>query len=424
MKNERIKYIVFINSLPKRTEGLLKKYIKKHNKKWDYLILKQKGTPFREKEYLIDYENKESVLKFFEQYGKSIIAITARSEGDIPLFQRIIPYVPQHILVPTVESLTACLEKTKMRKAFSSYDKSITPKFAILSRFDQQEIDSVVQKIDFPVIVKPSGLASSLLVQAAYYPEELKTILTQMFKKIDQIYQKKKGRGKPEVLIEEFIEGNVYSVDAHINNDGEIFFNPFIKYKVAVEKGFDDFFIYEVSAPCGLTQELIENAQKVAQKGIKALGLKNSSAHIELIYKNNSWKLIEIGARVGGNRSTLYKKTFGINIDINDILIRMNKKISTQKKHIGYSSILKIYPKNEGYIKKIKGLKRIKKFSSVSKIIPHLKVGDKSLFAKNGGENILKINLFNKDKIQLLADKRKVEKTIEVETSKTNKFLL
>lgn len=411
------KYIVFINAVSKRTEGLLKKYIAQHHKPWDYRILKQIGETPMEKAWYIDYENKESIMDFFETFGKNIISITTRAEKDLPLFQKIIPYTPEHILVPTVLSLDLCLEKTKMRRALHNYDTALTPKFFILDTYNPETINALCKKITFPVIVKPSGLTSSLLIQAAYYPEELKTILEKIFTQIHGVYRQKHGRGAPEVLVEELIEGSVYSVDAHINNRGEVFFNPFIKYKVAIEKGFDDFFIYEVSAPADLPPYLVEQAQEVSKKGIEALGLKNSSAHIELIYKHNIWKLIEIGARVGGNRSTLYKKTFNTNIDMNDILIRMNKKIVIRKKHVGYSSILKLYPKKEGYITHIKGLSDIQTLPSVSKIIPNLKVGAYALFAKNGGENILKVNLFHTDKLQLLADKRKVEKIIDIETT-------
>lgn len=415
------KYIVFINAVSKRTEGLLKKYIAHHDKPWDYRILKQVGETPMEKAWYIDYENKESIVDFFETFGADIICITTRAEKDLPLFQKIIPYTPKHILVPTVLSLDLCLEKTKMRKALYTHDAALTPKFFTLDRYNPETIDALCNHIEFPVIVKPSGLNSSLLIQAAYYPEELKTILENIFHKIQDVYTQKHGRGAPEVLVEELIEGSVYSVDAHINNRGEVFFNPFIKYKVATEKGFDDFFIYEVSAPADLPPPLIDQAQKVSQKGITALGLKNSSAHIELIYKHDTWKLIEIGARVGGNRSTLYKKTFNTNIDINDILIRMDKKIEIQDTHVGYSSILKLYPKKEGYITHIQGLSHIQTLPSVSKIIPNLNIGAYALFAKNGGEPILKVNLFHTDRLQLLADKRKVEKILDIKTTKKSK---
>ena len=101
----------------------------------------------------------------------------------------------------------------------------------------------------------------------------------------------------------------------------------------------------------------------------------------------------------------------------------MNKKVSIKNKHIGYSSIIRMYPKEEGYLKKIQGIHTIKKLSSVSKIISNIKKGDKVLFAKNGGENILKVNLFNKNRLQLLADKRKLEKFIKIETTKKRTLL-
>ena len=99
----------------------------------------------------------------------------------------------------------------------------------------------------------------------------------------------------------------------------------------------------------------------------------------------------------------------------------MDKKIEIQDTHVGYSSILKLYPKKEGYITHIQGLSHIQTLPSVSKIIPNLNIGAYALFAKNGGEPILKVNLFHTDRLQLLADKRKVEKILDIKTTKKSK---
>jgi len=42
-------------------------------------------------------------------------------------------------------------------------------------------------------------------------------------------------------------------------------------------------------------------------------------------------------------------------------------------------------------------------------------------FAKHGGKSVFNVILFNKDRSKLLADKRRIEKMIEIVTTKTKK---
>ena len=101
-----------------------------------------------------------------------------------------------------------------------------------------------------------------------------------------------------------------------------------------------------------------QKAKEVSIKGIHALGLRNSIAHIELIQKEGEWKIVEIGARMGGFRSMMYKKSFGINLDIQDINIHLGRKINLPRNKKGYTSVIKFFAKKEGIITKIQGIKK------------------------------------------------------------------
>jgi len=148
------------------------------------------------------------------------------------------------------------------------------------------------------------------------------------------------------------------------------------------------------------------------------LGLQNTTTHIELIYTGTDWKIIEIGPRIGGSRSEMYKQCYDINHTINDILIRIGKKPVIKNKPIGFTTILYFFPQKEGYIYEINGTKKARKLESFQSLDAKLKKGDRSLHAKNGGEYALKVSLFNKERSALLRDKRKLEKYIEIETKK------
>jgi hypothetical protein len=129
----------------------------------------------------------------------------------------------------------------------------------------------------------------------------------------------------------------------------------------------------------------------------------------------SGWKIIEIGPRIGGSRGYMYKKSYGINHMMNDVLNRTDGEININKKSKGYSGSISFYPRNEGRLKKIHGLKKIKSVDSVDKINKKKETGEKCLFAKNGGSGALNIYLFNKNRKKLMDDIGILEEEIKIE---------
>jgi biotin carboxylase len=419
------KYILYAGNVGAWRQTI-EQHIEHKNLPWKIIVFVQKksGSVIQEeteyfKEILVDFDKQQDIKKNLVLLGDQLIAVVNRGERNIPLFQKLIPHLRKDLLVPTVEALIKSTEKTAMRKAFRKYDRSITPKFEILTVISDEEIVRINKRLEFPVIVKPSGLAQAVLVQAAHYPAELKEILLRMQKYMKKSYKEMKGRGTPTILIEEIIEGDQYSVDAFVDDIGNVSFCPFVKYTTSGQKGFDDFFSYEQTTPATISKDSVQKAKIVCIKGLNALGLRNSIAHIEMIRKEGDWKIVEIGPRMGGFRSMMYKKSFGINLDIQDIKIHLGRPITIPRTKRGYISVIKFFAKQEGTITKITGIKKAQSLLSFAGTVQNLKKGDKARFAKNGGIYIVRVTLFNKNKAQFIEDKRKLEKMVHIETSKT-----
>lgn len=422
--SDKKKYVVYVGKV-KAFRETLEEHIAAKKLPWKILSLVSNGheadiqpeTDFYKQIY-INFNDVDDIKEFVLEYGRSIIAVVNRGERYIPDYQKLIPHLPKRLLVPSVDALTKATEKTAMRKAFWKYDKSITPKFEILTEISDEEITRINKRLEFPVIVKPSGLAQAVLVQAAHYPAELKEILLKMQKYMKSSYKKMKGRGTPTILIEEIIDGDQYSVEAFVDEIGNVSFCPFIKYITSGQKGFDDFFSYEQTTPATISKESAQLAKEVSIKGIHALGLRNSIAHIELIRKEGEWKIVEIGARMGGFRSMMYRNSFGINLDIQDIKIHLGRPVKIPRKKKGYTSVIKFFAKEEGTITKISGIKKAEKLPSFMGTVQNLKKGDRAQFAKNGGTYVFRVTLFNENKAQFIEDKRRLEKMVHIETRK------
>lgn len=418
-------YIVYVGSIPSGVLENVVRYIKTKKRPWKVMLWRATDLDFpipEETKYFrvehVDFSDPEDIKDIIAEYEGQIACVTARKDTNIPYLQKTIPHLPEGLRLPMVAALERGVDKIKMRKAFSKYSQKITPKYEIIDDLQNAKPSQFKTKLHFPVIVKPDGLQAALLVQAAYYPEELKEILTKMQKTIGKIYKRDAGRGTISVLIEEIIEGDQYSVDVHIGNSGTIYFNPFVKYTMARQMGYDDFFSYEQTTPATISKESLEKARQVCADGIAALKLRNSSAHIELIRREGEWKIVEIGPRIGGFRPEMYGRSFGINIDMNDVLIRMGKKPIIPRVKKGYSSAIKFYPREEGYVTRIAGIQKAKELKSFESMSVLRNRGKKSLHAKHGGRYVVRVTLFNKDKSQFIKDKRKLEKMIKITTVK------
>ena len=365
----------------------------------------------------VDFNSPKSIKQALLLYKDELLAVTCRAETNIPRFQKIVPHVP-YLQTPTSESLNWSTNKVEMRRHFMAYDKTITPKYMVVVDATKKSIDEIEQKVGFPLIVKPSGLAASLLVSHAFHREELEEILNKVFKKIKVLNKTYKGEGAPEVLVEQFMDGSMYSVDAYVNADGKVSFCPFVSIKTGKEIGFDDFFGYQQMTPTKLNKESQSLAKEAAKKAIEALALRSTTAHIELFKTEDGWKIIEVGPRIGGFRHNMYALSYGINHAANDILVRIPKPTVLYKTVLGHTAVFKVFAPHEGLITTLTGIKKIQDLGSFHSININQQVGDKAMFAKHGGKSVFNVTFFNEDRSKLLADIRRMEKFIKIETSK------
>lgn len=422
MKKKNI--ILYVGLATKEAIESLKKRTKKE---YRFMLLTDLQTPKEKiKKYksyfdiveICDLKSSESIAEKIFPYEDELLVATCRSEAKIPEFARVVPHIP-YLRTPTSESLRWSVNKIHMRKRFRLYNPKIGPKYMMVMDHSDKTIEAIKEKVGFPLVVKPAGLAQSLLVTICYHEEELQKSLKKIFREVDKLHQEYKGEDIekiPKVLVEQFMEGDMYSIDGYVNSRGKIYFCPLVKIKTGRDIGFDDFFGYQQITPVNLDASQIKKAEQVAIEATHALGLRSTSIHIEFIKTARDWKVIEVGPRIGGFRDTLYNTSYGIQHGLNDILVRIPQKPIIPKKVLGHSVAMKFFAKKEGILTSIIGIKKAQKLESFYSIDINKKVGDKAIFAKNGGKSIFNIILFNRERSQLLADIRRLEKMINITT--------
>lgn len=364
---------------------------------------------------LVDFDDPKALQQTIAPYADDILVVTCKDDASAAFLKHLIPHVP-HLVLPRPETLAWATEKTKMRARFQLADTAISPKFMLADDASQLTILRIERTIGYPLIVKPSGLTSSLFITVCENRDELETALEQIMQNIAPRYQGKTSR-KPEVLVEEFMDsGTYFSMDVYVGSAGQTWFAPPVYGKTGRDIGFDDCFGYMRATPTYLRPEQIKACEAAAATAVKALNLRSTTCHVELMLTPDGWKIIELGPRIGGFRHELYSHAFGINHTLNDLLVRMGAEPIIPKEQLGYSAMMQFYPHQEGELLSIRGLDKVEKLGSIKRLTVLKHEGDACLFASHGGSHVLEVVLFNADLAQLVADIHAIEQSLEIQT--------
>jgi len=265
------------NSIPN-----LREYGKSVGKKYRILLIADKKLPLNEKAaecdevVSIDFSKPEMISEALLPYQDRLLAITCLGDANMARFAKIIPNVP-YLRTPTTESLEWATDKYQMRKRFRAYDPSITPKFCIVKENSKAERQLVIDKVGFPLIVKPTNLGASLFVQICYHEDELQKALSVGFRKIRKAYELDKRLEEPRIIAEQFMEGDLYSIDSYVDSRGHIYHCPLVRVKTGRDIGQKDFYGYLQITPTNIKDESVERAREVTELAVHALGLRSSS---------------------------------------------------------------------------------------------------------------------------------------------------
>lgn len=368
-------------------------------------------------EIVCDYNNPASITTALRPFIDKLLVVNASSERNQPYYSKLIPHIP-YINTPTETSIVWATHKDQMRRQFSAYCPELTPRsIRIEKEVSDDSIKDIVKELTFPLITKPAGLALSILVRKAGNIDELLKNIKESRAVIEDIYKKNRGRGEPNILIEEFISGQMFSVDAYVNDKGDTFNLPPVKVTIAASIGFEGYYSYQTDSDHGLGDEDLSEIHKVTTATIHAVGLRSSAAHIEIFKTASGWQIVELGPRAGGFRQNLYALAYGIDHALNELLIKINLPVDIPRHATQYSSAIMIYPENEGKIISINGFDQIQKMKNVFASTLYAKVGDHAAFCGNGGNVSADFIFFSKDKKEIDIIAKKIRETLIIKTA-------
>ena len=302
----------------------------------------------------IDIEGVTATAKEFAPDGIMTLAT------DMPM--RSIARACEELGLPGISFDTAIksTDKGEMIKAFEINNVE-HPWYFILS--SPSDVDSIVDKISYPCISKPTDNSGSRGVMLIHNESELRDALA---------YSSKNGRGG-SVIVEEYLKGPEVSVEI-ITLGGE----PYVlNVTDKLTTGAPHFVEMGHNQPSMLGESNIEKIRDLACRAVKAVGIKDGPAHVEIMLTANGPRMVELGARMGGDCITthLVPLSTGINMIEATIKLACGEKPDIERK-INKGSAIRYFNPPAGVIKSISGTEEALAIEGVKEISFVKKVGD------------------------------------------------
>lgn len=282
-----------------------------------------------------DYEGHCAVI---EKYGIDAI-VTAATDKPLVMMAR----MAEKYAFPfySVETAQWSTDKFQMKQRF--LDGGVPCARGRLAKNVEEVAD-----LQLPLIVKPRDNSGSRGV-----------ILCRSQKELDDAFMEALGYSHLDsVLVEEFIEGQEYSIEGlHYDGKSEV-----IQFTEKTTTPFPYNVELAHKQPANLTEEQKAAVRETIKRIDKCMKFENCPSHTELKINERGVFVIETSPRLGGGNITshLVPLSTGINMENQLLNISLGEKVDTETGRINKASGVKFLELKEGNVKRI--------FSEISEV--------------------------------------------------------
>ena len=252
--------------------------------------------------------------------------------------------------------------ENKARTRISLHGLPYSPKYLTLSAKVKMEPKVINTLPDFPLIVKSSSSTGSKDVMLASDLEQLQRYIRKLNEK----------ESNESVIIEEFIEGEQYLVEAMVHNK-KIQIAGVIEQEITYGKRF---IITGYGVLAIVPKQLNDSIMEVLESIVEVLEIQNGALHVEMRLTENGWKLIEINPRIsGGAMNTMLKAAFGFDLVEETLKLYLGERPSLVQKHRHFIFTQYVIIEKNGILEKVTGKNRAKKSPGVVEVYVKPKKG-------------------------------------------------
>ena len=309
------------------------------------------------------------------------------------------------------ESALNASDKGRMREVFKNAGVP-SPSFIVIT--DESQITKV-SHLDFPLVVKPVDNMGARGIRTAADADELASAVRGAFR----------YTGSGQVIIEEFISGPEFSVDALVYNsevficglaDRHIFFPPYF-----IEMGH--------TIPSAVSRETEQEILTVFKAGITALGITNGAAKGDIKLSKNGAVVGEIAARLSGGYMSgwTFPYSSGVEVTKGAVNIALGRHPGDLSHKYSAVSAERAFLSIPGTINQIFGLRDAGMIPGVKNVLPRVKEGDKVNFPENNVDKCGNIITSSDDRVNAISIAEEavslIHINLEPDDIKTEQFL-
>lgn len=272
--------------------------------------------------------------------------------SDMPM--RTVAAVAKEMNLVGIDEQTAinATNKYEMRKALEKAGVPIPLYFKVST---EEELKNCINHFNGKFITKPADNSGS----RGIYLVDDKSKAIGAFK-----YSKSNSRNG-DVVVEEYMEGPEVSVET-LTVDGVC---HVIQITDKLTTGAPHFVEMGHSQPSQLSFDIQNRIKEVAVAANKAIGIKNGPSHTEIIVTKEGPKIVELGARLGGDCITthLVPLSTGVNMVECCIKIALGEQPNIEKK-LCKGSAIRYFEQHGGVVKDVVGIDKAKLMKGIVSI--------------------------------------------------------
>ena len=239
------------------------------------------GFALADKICYADISSPQAVLKVAKEYEVDGIATACLDTGITAL-----GYTCENCGLVGLSSMSAKIsgDKLLMKEAFMQNGVSTARYIKVTS---ENELDDVANTLNFPLIVKAVDLQGSRGINIVHSRENL----------LDAYKNTMAETSKNFCIIEEFIEGYEFGVQAFVYNGEVLYILPCgdITYLGNTNIPVGHY------APLNVDNAVAEDIAENVKRAITATGLDNCAVNVDMIMKDGKIYIIELTGRMGAN---------------------------------------------------------------------------------------------------------------------------
>lgn len=254
------------------------------------------GISLADKYYNVSTTDPEGVYKAaFDFHADGFLTLAT----DLPM--RAVSYACEKLGIQGISQHTALLatDKGEMIKALKKAGVP-SPWYYIIN--SEEELEQLKEKIAFPCILKPTDNAASRGVVIIKSSNELKAAY----------YYSREESHSGQVILEEYMQGPEVSAEI-LTYEGV---PHVLQITDKITSGAPHFVEMGHNQPSQLEDNTKKQIRDVACSAVKALGIKTGPAHVEIIVTQDGPKIVELGARLGGDCITSHLVRLSTGIDM------------------------------------------------------------------------------------------------------------